>query len=123
MAHCGSEEVLIVGGVGCNKRLQAMMETMCQERNAKVCATDMRFCIDNGAMIAWTAWELIRAEQDVDIRDIEVQGHSKIPLGNFITENLIKPNDKIYSNRSQYNQVRHKEEKVSIFSKYRASQD
>ena len=22
MAHCGSQEVLIVGGVGCNKRLQ-----------------------------------------------------------------------------------------------------
>ena len=58
MAHCGSNEVLIVGGVGCNKRLQAMMETMCQERNAKVCATDMRFCIDNGAMIAQAGWEM-----------------------------------------------------------------
>ncbi len=52
MAHCGSDEVLIVGGVGCNERLQEMMETMCRERNAKVYATDMRFCIDNGAMIA-----------------------------------------------------------------------
>ena len=52
MAHCGSDEVLIVGGVGCNKRLQAMMEIMCKERNAKVFGTDMRFCIDNGAMIA-----------------------------------------------------------------------
>ena len=52
MAHCGSEEVLMVGGVGCNKRLQDMMEIMCKERNAKVFGTDMRFCIDNGAMIA-----------------------------------------------------------------------
>lgn len=25
MAHCGADEVLIVGGVGCNKRLQEMM--------------------------------------------------------------------------------------------------
>jgi len=62
MAHCGSEEVLIVGGVGCNKRLQAMMETMCQERNAKVCATDMRFCIDNGAMIAQAGWEMFNVD-------------------------------------------------------------
>ena len=62
MAHCGSEEVLIVGGVGCNKRLQAMMETMCQERNAKVCATDMRFCIDNGAMIAQAGWEMFSVD-------------------------------------------------------------
>jgi len=52
MAHCHSAEVLICGGVGCNKRLQAMMEVMCQERSARMYATDMRFCIDNGAMIA-----------------------------------------------------------------------
>ncbi|CAH2265707.1 probable tRNA N6-adenosine threonylcarbamoyltransferase [Pararge aegeria] len=52
MAHCASDEVLIVGGVGCNERLQEMMGVMCQERNAKIFATDERFCIDNGVMIA-----------------------------------------------------------------------
>lgn len=36
MAHCMSEEVLICGGVGCNLRLQEMMEDMCKERGAKV---------------------------------------------------------------------------------------
>ena len=29
-----------------------MMMVMCQERGATLFATDMRFCIDNGAMIA-----------------------------------------------------------------------
>uniref|UniRef100_H2XQE4 N(6)-L-threonylcarbamoyladenine synthase n=1 Tax=Ciona intestinalis TaxID=7719 RepID=H2XQE4_CIOIN len=52
MAHCGSQEVLIVGGVGCNVRLQEMMAVMASERGAKLFATDERFCIDNGAMIA-----------------------------------------------------------------------
>lgn len=52
MAHCNSKEVLIVGGVGCNLRLQEMMKQMCEERNAFLFATDERFCIDNGAMIA-----------------------------------------------------------------------
>uniref|UniRef100_A0A1B6E6R6 N(6)-L-threonylcarbamoyladenine synthase n=1 Tax=Clastoptera arizonana TaxID=38151 RepID=A0A1B6E6R6_9HEMI len=52
MAHCSSEEVLLVGGVGCNERLQDMMGAMCKERGAKLNATDERFCIDNGAMIA-----------------------------------------------------------------------
>jgi len=28
MAHCNSNEVLIVGGVGCNLRLQEMMKQM-----------------------------------------------------------------------------------------------
>ncbi|KAG7387304.1 hypothetical protein PHYPSEUDO_014483 [Phytophthora pseudosyringae] len=52
MAHCGQSEVLIVGGVGCNLRLQEMMEIMAKERNGRVCAMDQRYCIDNGAMIA-----------------------------------------------------------------------
>nr|CAG4650150.1 EOG090X067V [Sida crystallina] len=61
MAHCGSEEVLICGGVGCNTRLQEMMAEMCKERNAKMFATDERFCIDNGAMIAQAGFEMFQA--------------------------------------------------------------
>jgi len=71
MAHIGSREVLIVGGVGCrliftlfipptelilpppgNERLQDMMGIMARERGGNVFATDERFCIDNGIMIA-----------------------------------------------------------------------
>lgn len=52
MAHVGSGQVLIVGGVGCNERLQEMMGKMAQERGGSVYATDERFCIDNGIMIA-----------------------------------------------------------------------
>ena len=52
MAHVGSSQVLIVGGVGCNERLQQMMGIMARERGGDVYATDERFCIDNGIMIA-----------------------------------------------------------------------
>jgi len=52
MAHIGSKEVLIVGGVGSNERLQDMMAIMAKERGGSVFATDERFCIDNGIMIA-----------------------------------------------------------------------
>lgn len=61
MAHTGSQEVLIVGGVGCNERLQQMMGIMCEERGAKLFATDERFCIDNGVMIAHAGWEMFRS--------------------------------------------------------------
>nr|NVI71514.1 putative tRNA N6-adenosine threonylcarbamoyltransferase [Cucujiformia] len=44
LAHVGSKEVLIVGGVGCNLRLQEMMKFMCEERGAICYATDERFC-------------------------------------------------------------------------------
>lgn len=63
MAHCGSQEVLIVGGVGCNVRLQEMMDIMAKERGAKLFATDERFCIDNGAMIAQAGYEMFRSGQ------------------------------------------------------------
>ncbi|MCJ1412618.1 putative tRNA threonylcarbamoyladenosine biosynthesis protein kae1 [Ptychographa xylographoides] len=52
MAHVGSSQVLIVGGVGSNERLQEMMGMMAKDRGGSVFATDERFCIDNGIMIA-----------------------------------------------------------------------
>lgn len=54
MAHCDTKDVLIVGGVGCNERLQDMMRIMCSERGGRLFATDDRYCVDNGAMIAYT---------------------------------------------------------------------
>ncbi|KGU29476.1 glycoprotease/Kae1 family metallohydrolase [Candida albicans P78042] len=53
LAHVDSNQVLIVGGVGSNQRLQEMMKLMIQDRkNGQIYATDERFCIDNGIMIA-----------------------------------------------------------------------
>ena len=43
MAHTGADTVLIVGGVGCNKRLQEMMKSMVQERGGNLCAMDDRY--------------------------------------------------------------------------------
>ena len=54
MAHVGSSQVLVVGGVGSNERLQDMMGAMARARGGSVFATDERFCIDNGIMIAHT---------------------------------------------------------------------
>jgi len=69
MAHCGSTEVLIVGGVGCNKRLQEMMGIMADERGATLYATDERFCIDNGVMIAQAGWEMFRTGHVTPMED------------------------------------------------------
>lgn len=69
MAHCGSQEVLIVGGVGCNERLQEMMGIMARERGATLFATDERFCIDNGAMIAQAGYEMFRSGQTTPLSE------------------------------------------------------
>eukprot|EP01156_Anaeramoeba_ignava_P021391 Anaeramoba_ignava/c18923_g1_i1.p1 GENE.c18923_g1_i1~~c18923_g1_i1.p1 ORF type:complete len:333 (+),score=79.81 c18923_g1_i1:50-1000(+) len=54
MAHCQKNEVLIVGGVGSNVRLQEMIKLMVEERSGKIFSMDERYCIDNGAMIGYT---------------------------------------------------------------------
>ncbi|XP_063363339.1 tRNA N6-adenosine threonylcarbamoyltransferase [Cydia amplana] len=72
MAHCGSDEVLIVGGVGCNERLQQMMATMCSERGATVFATDERFCIDNGVMIAYAGALAHQSGASMDFKDATI---------------------------------------------------
>lgn len=54
MAHCSSNDVIVVGGVGCNVRLQNMLQSMVNERGGKMGGMDERYCVDNGAMIAYT---------------------------------------------------------------------
>ncbi|MBI1969276.1 UGMP family protein, partial [Candidatus Woesearchaeota archaeon] len=61
MAHTGKEELLLAGGVACNKRLQEMARQMCLERNAKMFVPENQFLIDNGAMIAWTGLLMYKA--------------------------------------------------------------
>lgn len=70
MAHVQSNQVLIVGGVGSNVRLQEMMALMVQDRkNGSVYATDERFCIDNGIMIAHAGLLAYRMGQTTPLED------------------------------------------------------
>lgn len=56
LAHTGKKELLLVGGVGANKRFCEMLEIMCQERGAKFYKVPMELAKDNAAMIAWEGW-------------------------------------------------------------------
>ena len=69
MAHVQSNQVLIVGGVGSNLRLQEMMSKMAAERGGSIYATDERFCIDNGIMIAQAGLLAYRVGITTDIKD------------------------------------------------------
>jgi len=53
MAHCSKNELVLGGGVACNKRLQQMCKIMCEERNAKFFVPPNEVLVDNGLMIAW----------------------------------------------------------------------
>jgi N6-L-threonylcarbamoyladenine synthase len=53
LAHTGKKELLLVGGVGANKRFCKMLEVMCGERGAKFYKVPIDLAKDNAAMIAW----------------------------------------------------------------------
>jgi len=54
LAHTGKNELVLGGGVACNKRLQEMCRLMCEDRGAKLFVPPNELLIDNAAMIAWT---------------------------------------------------------------------
>ncbi len=54
LAHCDKKELLLGGGVACNKRLQEMANSMCKSRGAKCFILENQYNVDNAAMIAWT---------------------------------------------------------------------
>ncbi len=53
MAHCNKNELLLGGGVCCNKRLQEMSKNMCEQRGSKCFIPENSLLVDNAAMIAW----------------------------------------------------------------------
>lgn len=73
MAHTEKKELVLVGGVGTNKRFGEMLDIMCQERKAKFYNVPMNLATDNGAMIAWEGY--VRREQ---YGDLEVKPHWRI---------------------------------------------
>ncbi len=67
MAHTGKVELLLGGGVGCNKRLQEMCRIMCEERGATFYVPERPYLIDNGAMIAWTGLLMLQAGNKLEV--------------------------------------------------------
>jgi len=54
LAHTEKKEVLLTGGVAANKRLQQMIQYICDEHDTRFEAVPLKYAGDNGAMIAWT---------------------------------------------------------------------
>ncbi len=75
MAHTDKSELLIGGGVGCNKRLQEMCRIMCKERGAEFFAPPNEYLTDNGAMIAWTG--IVMHKSGVKTKALDILPHQR----------------------------------------------
>ena len=73
IAHTGKGELLLGGGVACNKRLQEMCRIMCRDRGVKYFCPDNEYLIDNAAMIGYLGLKMYKSglvEKDLDKVDI-----------------------------------------------------
>jgi len=76
MAHCGKKELILGGGVACNKRLQEMCQIMCKERNAKCFIPENQFLVDNAAMIAWQGI-LQKKNATTNLKNIDIKPYER----------------------------------------------
>ena len=69
LAHTGKNELVLGGGVACNKRLQEMCRIMCQERGAVCFVPENSLLVDNAAMIAWAGILAFKAGIKIEWQD------------------------------------------------------
>jgi N6-L-threonylcarbamoyladenine synthase/protein kinase Bud32 len=53
LAHAQKREIMLCGGVAANRRLREMVSVMAEEHYAEFYQPPIKYCGDNGAMIAW----------------------------------------------------------------------
>lgn len=73
LAHCDKTELLLGGGVACNKRLQEMCDKMCKARGAKMFVPSNEFLIDNAAMIAWLGLLQYKAGDRLKVEEADIK--------------------------------------------------
>lgn len=77
LAHTGKNELVLGGGVACNKRLQEMCSLMCSERSAKVYFFENQFYVDNAAMIAWTGYLKYKVDKKNEVLSLRINPYER----------------------------------------------
>ena len=77
LAHTDKKEVILGGGVACNKRLQEMIQLMCKERNAKSYTIPNEYLVDNAAMIALTGTQIYAKEQKNQLKNSKINPYER----------------------------------------------
>jgi N6-L-threonylcarbamoyladenine synthase len=70
LAHTGKKELLLGGGVACNKRLQEMAKIMCEERGCKMFVPENQFLVDNAGMIGFLGEIMFNAGIYTKLEDV-----------------------------------------------------
>lgn len=67
LQQTGLKRLVIAGGVSANKQIRASLQEMTIKENAKLYFPRLKFCTDNGAMIAYAGCQRLLAGQQEDL--------------------------------------------------------
>jgi bifunctional N6-L-threonylcarbamoyladenine synthase / protein kinase Bud32 len=73
ISHAKKREVLLCGGVAANSRLREMLAIMSEEHYVDFFMPPIKYCGDNGAMIAWMGLLMYKSGQITEIADTKVR--------------------------------------------------
>ncbi len=68
LQQTGMQSLVIAGGVSANTRLRAALGEMATKQGARLYYAQLRFCTDNGAMIAFAGCQRLAAGQEDDLQ-------------------------------------------------------
>jgi N6-L-threonylcarbamoyladenine synthase/protein kinase Bud32 len=94
LSLAGKDEVLLVGGVGANRRLQEMLHTMCEARGAKFFVPEQKYLGDNGAMIAYTGKLMLESGSSVPVEDSQIKPSFRVDEVEVTWKYEIPPSDR-----------------------------
>jgi len=74
LAHTGKKELLLGGGVACNKRLQEMCKIMCKERGVEFFCPEKNLLVDNAGMIGYLGFKMYKKGLfENDLRRVDIK--------------------------------------------------
>lgn len=77
LKQTGAKQLVVAGGVSANVHLRQQLEAMTEKLGAKVFYPQLRYCTDNGAMIAFAGYQRFLAGVESDLK---VQVRARWPL-------------------------------------------
>ncbi|WP_409200310.1 bifunctional N(6)-L-threonylcarbamoyladenine synthase/serine/threonine protein kinase [Methanobrevibacter sp. DSM 116169] len=125
LSHTQKDEVMLCGGVSANKRLREMLAIMAEEHGAEFYLPEMKYCGDNGAMIAWLGLLTYDAFGPIAIKDSEIIQRFRVDEVDVPwvdnTKRILKLPDNILAKGAESNIVKSSYFNTETISKVRIS--
>jgi len=93
LSQTGKDEMILVGGVGVNKRFQEMLSAMCEDRGTAFSVPIPQYLGDNGAMIAYTGRVMLESGCTLPVEDSRVNPSFRADQVEVAWRNEPKPRD------------------------------